>query len=218
MSPQCRSTRPHHLVGRPGVWACFWVRASGPAKRQRLFVAPPHRLQMQARRALAELKTYCLCPLSVNWQLQSGRTVSPRRQTKAVRSIQLVGLVTTLALVACGGVPRQGAEPLRAGGENQGSAPPSEPTSSLGGAPFLTMVIKPGYNPSQLGRRIAGPSATVQLAPQMPQENMPVGILRTTYRVTLQPGDDCEALTRARLEPGVRWAYLGTFPGQFPDC
>ena len=135
-----------------------------------------------------------------------------------MRPIQLVGLVTTLALVACGGVPRQGAEQSRAGGDNQGSAPPSEPTSSLGSAPFLTMVIKPGYNPSQLGRRIAGPSATVQLAPQMPQENMPVGILRTTYRVTLQPGHDCEALTRARLEPGVRWAYLGAFPGQFPDC
>ena len=103
-------------------------------------------------------------------------------------------------------------------GDNQALAPPAEPTSGTGGAPFLTMVIKPGYDPTQLGRRIAGLAAMVEPAPQTPQENMPVGILRTTYRVTLEPGQDCEALTRARKEPGVRWAYLGAFPGQYPGC
>jgi hypothetical protein len=86
------------------------------------------------------------------------------------------------------------------------------------GAPFLTVVIKRGYDPTQLGRRIAGPTAIVELAPQAPRENVPVGILRTTYRVSLQPGHDCEALARAYREEGVRRAYLGAFPGQYPDC
>jgi hypothetical protein len=119
----------------------------------------------------------------------------------------------------CDAVPRHLRRSWGAGGqplsvEKRASTPPSGP----GDAPILTMVIKPGYDPTQLGRRIAGRSATVQLAPQTPQENMPVGILRTTYRVTLQPGHGCEALTRAYREPGVRRAYLGAYPGQYPDC
>lgn len=85
-------------------------------------------------------------------------------------------------------------------------------------AEILTMVIKVGYDPVQLGRRIAGPSALVERVPQAPTENVPMGILRTTYRVSLRRGEACEALTRARQERGVRRAYLGAFPGQFPDC
>ena len=117
---------------------------------------------------------------------------------------------------------------VRSGGAGREAGGGGEPTSSTSPAvgrsssapwaPFVTMVIRPGYNPTELGRRIAGPLATVQLEPQTPQENVPVGILRTTYRVTLPPGGGSEALARARRERGVRRAYLGAFPGQYPDC
>jgi hypothetical protein len=119
-------------------------------------------------------------------------------------------------MLAGGGVGRGQAPPP--GGGNEASSPPPETPSTAAGAPFLTMVVKSGYDPLQLGRRIAGPSATVHLAPQTPQENMPVGILRATYRVSLQPRHGCEALARAYREEGVRRAYLGAFPGQYPDC
>lgn len=168
---------------------------------------------MRALQALAEQTTYCECQLPVNRPLHPHSVAwLTTRRTRAMRLSKLVGLTATLFLATCGGAGGPGGQPLSV--EKRASTPPSGP----GDAPILTMVIRPGYDPTQLGRRIAGRSATVQLAPQTPQENMPVGILRTTYRVTLQPGHGCEALTRASREPGVRRAYLGAYPGQYPDC
>jgi hypothetical protein len=119
---------------------------------------------------------------------------------------RLVGLLATLALVGCGamGPPSKSSHP-RDGGQ-------------ASSAPFLTMVVKPGINASEVGQRIVGANAIVQLAPQTPQENLPAVIRRSTYRVAVEQGHECEALTRARNEPGVMRAYLGEYPGQYPDC
>jgi len=119
---------------------------------------------------------------------------------------RLVGLLAMLALVGCGAVgPPNGPSRPREGGQSTT-------------ARFITMVVKPGINASEVGRRIVGANAIVQLAPQTPQENLPAVIRRSTYRVTVEQGHECEALTRARNEPGVMRAYLGEYPGQYPDC
>jgi hypothetical protein len=125
---------------------------------------------------------------------------------------RLVGLLAMLALVGCGAV----------GPPNKSSLPPdggqSPQPQGETAAPFITMVVKPGIDATEVGRRIVGANAIVQLAPQTPQENLPTVIRRSTYRVTVEQGHECEALTRARNEPGVMRAYLGEYPGQYPDC
>ncbi len=125
---------------------------------------------------------------------------------------RVVGVLAVLTLVGCGAVG-QPPNPQQPPGGGQSPEPQGET-----GAPFLTIVVKPGTNPIQVGRRIVGANTTVQLAPQEPQENLPAVIRRSTYRVSLEPGHECEALTRARSEPGVMRAYLGEYPGQYPDC
>ncbi len=64
---------------------------------------------------------------------------------------------------------------------------------------------------------MAGPQATVQQAPQRHQENLPMAVLRNTYRVTIQRGQEAEALTRARSDPQVLRAYFGEYPGQYSE-
>ena len=68
-----------------------------------------------------------------------------------------------------------------------------------------------------MGQRIAGLGATVRQAPQIHQENMPQTILRRTYQVGLVKGQELDSLRKARADPDVSRAYLGEYPGQYPE-
>jgi hypothetical protein len=100
----------------------------------------------------------------------------------------------------------------------QGATPPGAPNPDPHGPKFLTIVVKPGADPVAVGRRIAGPSAAVHQAPQQPQENLPHIILRWTYRVVVAKDHELEALGRAQTDSDVSQAYLGEYPGQYPEA
>jgi hypothetical protein len=125
-------------------------------------------------------------------------------------------IVGALAVVSCGSVGRvSGSHPSATPGAPY--VAPGAPTPDPQGPTFLTVVLKPGADPVTVGNRIAGPDATVRQAPQIHQENLPLALLRRTYRVNLIRGQEIEALKRGRTDPEVTRAYFGEYPGQYPE-
>jgi hypothetical protein len=124
-------------------------------------------------------------------------------------------LLTVLTLSACGSVSRMT-------NSHPSSTPdqpvvPGAPTPDPGGPSFVTVVLKAGVDPAAMGQRIGGPGATVLQVPQIHEENVPQTIMRRTFRVSLVKGQATEALRKAKADPGVARAYLGEYPGQYPD-
>ncbi len=126
-----------------------------------------------------------------------------------VWSLWLV-VLTALAITACGSVARleSGQKPPPA---------PGAPSPDPNGPAFVTVVLQPAADPARVAERVVGPGAVAQQAPQRPQENLPQAILRRTYRVSLIRGKEGAALARARADPEVMRAYLGEYPGQYPE-
>jgi hypothetical protein len=124
-------------------------------------------------------------------------------------------LFAALTLSACGSVSR-------IANSRPSSTPdqpfvPGAPTRDPAGPSFITVVLKAGADPAAVGQRIAGPGTMVAQVPQTHEENVPRTILRRTFRVSLEKGHADEALLRAKADPGVARAYLGEYPGQYPD-
>ncbi len=125
-------------------------------------------------------------------------------------------VLAAVAVTSCGSVSRMS--------DSQRSAPsstpyvaPGAPTPDPNGPTYLTVVLRPGGDPAAVGRRIAGPDAVVNQAPQRPQENLPQAIRRRTYRISLVPGHEADALRKGKTDPEVMRAYLGEYPGQYPE-
>ena len=82
---------------------------------------------------------------------------------------------------------------------------------------FLTVVIKAGYDPTQLGRRIAGQTAVVARAPRTPRRTCRSGFSALPTGSAWSQGTSERRWPGPYREEGVRRAYLGAFPGQYPD-
>jgi hypothetical protein len=121
--------------------------------------------------------------------------VSVRRRT-----FLALGGAAAVALVAaaCGSV-------TRAGRPSQAPAP-----SFAADQPVITFVIRPGANPLDVGRRIAGPTARVNPAYR---DNAGSAALRRVFVVAVQPGDEQPALSRAQSDPDVQQAWFGRHLG-----
>jgi hypothetical protein len=125
-------------------------------------------------------------------------------------------MLALLALPGCGSVSRMASSsPSDAPGRP--SVPPRAPTPDPNGPTFLTVVLKPGVDASAVGQRIAGPQASVHQVLERRQENRPRRFLPSTYRVDLVKGHEFEALKKARADRDVQQAYLGEYPGQYPE-
>jgi hypothetical protein len=116
-----------------------------------------------------------------------------RRSFLALAGAAAVGL----AAAACGSVSR-------AGQPRQTPAP-----SFAADQPVITFVIRPGANPLDVGRRIAGPAARVNPAYR---DNAPAA-LRQVFVVAIQAGDEQAALRRAQSDPDVQQAWFGLHLG-----
>jgi hypothetical protein len=125
-------------------------------------------------------------------------------------------ILALLAVTGCGSVSRMASSSPSAG-PGQPSVPPGAPTPDPGGPTFLTVVLKPGADPSAVAHRITGPEASVHQVLQRRQENLPRRVLASTYRVDLVKGHELEALRKATADPDVQQAYLGEYPGQYPE-
>ena len=132
------------------------------------------------------------------------------REREDVRLLTLVGVALTLTtMLACGAghgreerPPTSKASPSSPGSqEGRGSPPPGASTT-------LVFVVRPGADPTAVGRRIAGPDAVVTHGPQGYQENVPRTIAVRTYQVQVGPGEEQAALGRARADRDVQLAYL----------
>jgi hypothetical protein len=115
----------------------------------------------------------------------------------------LFGMAATVIVGAYGSVRRLVAGPTPTGG-------PQASASSQ-----VTFVVRPGADPTLVGRRIAGPNATVSHAypGRRPQENLPQGVILRSFVVNVPVGQAQEALQRARADPDVQLAYAGRPPG-----
>ena len=125
-------------------------------------------------------------------------------------------ILALLALTGCGSVSRMASSSPSAT-PGQPSVPPGAPTPDPSGPTFLTVVLKPGADPSAVGHRIAGPEASVHQVLQRRQENLPRRVLASTYRVDVVRGHELEALKKAKTDPDVQQAYFGEYPGQYPE-
>lgn len=73
----------------------------------------------------------------------------------------------------------------------------------------ITFIVKPGADAQAVGHRIAGPDARAVPAVQSMQPNPPSGVAPgRTLVVSVDPGQEQEALHRARSDPDVQQAYL----------
>ncbi|MGI8563611.1 MAG: hypothetical protein ACR2MZ_08675 [Candidatus Dormibacter sp.] len=140
-------------------------------------------------------------------------TASVRRLRALAAWLMVLAAVTA---TSCGSPSRMTGSQNSAP-SSQPYVPPGAPTPDPNGPPFLTVVLRPGEDPTAVGHRIAGAAASVSQAPQTPQENLPAAIRRRTYRIGLLKGQGVEALRRAQTDPGVMRAYLGEYPGQYPE-
>ncbi|MDQ6949426.1 MAG: hypothetical protein M3256_25045 [Actinomycetota bacterium] len=68
-----------------------------------------------------------------------------------------------------------------------------------------------------VGHRIAGAQASIHQVLQRRQENLPRRVLPSTYQVDVVKGHQLEFLKKARTDPDVQQAYLGAYPGQYPE-
>lgn len=143
-----------------------------------------------------------------------------RSLTASVPQLRAAGawLIVLAAVTgaSCGSVSRI-ADSTNSAPSSKPYVPPGAPTPDPNGPSFLTVVLRPGEDPTAVGHRIAGPDALVRQAPQTPQENLPAAIRRRTYRIRLLKGQEAEALRKAQIDPGVMRAYLGEYPGQYPE-
>jgi hypothetical protein len=124
-------------------------------------------------------------------------------------------LLIALTLSACGSVSRM--TNSRPSSRPDQPLVPGAPTPDPAGPSFVTVVLQAGADPATVGQRIAGPGAMVSQVPQIHEENVPQTILGRTFRVSVVKGHADEALRMAKADPGVARAYLGEYPGQYPD-
>ncbi len=143
-----------------------------------------------------------------------------RSATASVARLRAVGaslmVLAAVGAASCGSLSRL-ADSKNSAPSSQPYVAPGAPTPDPNGPTFLTVVLRPGEDPIAVGRRVAGPDAVVRQAPQTPQENLPAAIRRRTYRIELARGQEVEALRKAQTDMGVMRAYLGEYPGQYPE-
>jgi hypothetical protein len=110
----------------------------------------------------------------------------------------MAGAAAAAVVAACGSVTRAG--------QSQQTAAPSFAADQ----PVITFVIRPGANPLDVGRRIAGPTARVNPAFR---DNAGSAALRRVFVVAVQRGDEQAALRRAQSDPDVQQAWFGRHLG-----
>jgi hypothetical protein len=145
-----------------------------------------------------------------------GGALLKRRSFFGLVAFGMLAIVTA----ACGAaIDRVGA------GATQGASPSANPSPSGSTSPFspqshygprvITFVVRAGADPAIVGRRIAGPNAVARPAypPGYQEENLPRTIIARTFIVPVAPEDLQPALKRARADPDVQLAYIGTHLG-----
>jgi len=128
--------------------------------------------------------------------------------------------MAAMITAACGAaIDRAGAGAIQGGSSSDnpspsGSTSPFAPSSKYGPR-VITFVVRAGADPAIVGRRIAGPNAAVSPAypPDYHEENLPRTIIARTFIVPVAPEDLQPALKRARADPDVQLAYIGTHLG-----
>ena len=128
---------------------------------------------------------------------------------RAIIGLMLGSLATVVVRgYACG--PGQASTQLSVVPSPSGSAVAQN--SPPGGPAVISFVVRPGADPMIVGRRIAGPGASVSpgYPERRPRENLPMTVLLRTFIVTVPPDQEMAVLKQAQADPDVQSAYVGS--------